>query len=108
MFKTFGIPVQIVSDRGTCFTSKSFRDFCGSRGVKHTLISSRHPQSNGAVEHVIRTLVAVLSTTMDGQREWDEILPDVERQINSAVSKHTGATPYEALMGYKITRSSML
>lgn len=35
-------------------------------------------------------------------KEWDDILPYVERSIRSTISKSTGKTPHEALYGYPI------
>lgn len=56
-----GIPRRIVSDRGTCFTSGEFEEFCTCHGVLHTLNSPRHPQANGMVERVNRTVVPVIA-----------------------------------------------
>lgn len=46
----FGLPKKIISNKGTCFTSKNFAEYCSSNGIQHALISIRHPQSNGQVE----------------------------------------------------------
>lgn len=54
-----GNPDRIISDRGTCFTAKTFQEFCLDRGIDHILNSSRHPQGNGQVERVNRTLIPV-------------------------------------------------
>lgn len=34
-----GFPRRIISDRGTCFTSKIFADFCTESDIQHSLIS---------------------------------------------------------------------
>lgn len=69
------LPKRIISDRGTAFTSKRFETYCESGGIKHTLISVRHPQSNGQVERVNSTLVPVLQANMTNERNWDKKLP---------------------------------
>lgn len=95
-----GIPDRIISDRGTCFTSKPFQEFCRNREISHTLNSTRHPQANGQVERVNRTLLPLLSMSTADQRRWDTHVKDVERMLNTAVNKTTTKTPYEALHGY--------
>ncbi|KAK8779234.1 hypothetical protein V5799_019427 [Amblyomma americanum] len=97
-----GLPERIITDRGTCFTSKAFKEFCKARGIQHVLNSTRHPRANGQVERVNRTLVPTIMTTMDGndQREWDIGLKSVEAFLNTSYNKSTGRTPFEVLYGY--------
>ncbi|XP_018494515.1 uncharacterized protein LOC108864072 [Galendromus occidentalis] len=53
VFMTYGRPTRLVSDRGTAHTAKSFEEFLIANGVKHVLVSTQHPQSQGqAVEEV--------------------------------------------------------
>lgn len=95
-----GIPDRIISDRGTCFTSRAFHQFCLDREIAHTLNSTRHPQANGQVERANRTIIPLLSMSTSDQRRWDVKVKDVERLMNTAVNKTTTKTPYEALHGY--------
>lgn len=44
------IPDRIISDRGTCFTSCMFAEFCQQRGIKYILNSSRHLQASVQME----------------------------------------------------------
>jgi len=96
-----GIPDRIISDRGTCFTSRTFRRFCLDREIAHTLNSTRHPQANGQVERANRTIIPLLSLSTADQRRWDTKVKDVERMMNTAVNKTTSRTPYEVLHGYR-------
>lgn len=96
-----GIPDRIISDRGSCFTSRLFVEFCRNKGIKHTLNSSRHPQANGQVERANRTIVPILSMSTNDQNRWDTKVADVERMLNTAVNKTTSKTPYETLHGYQ-------
>jgi transposase InsO family protein len=50
MYK-FGIPNNIITDNGTQFTAKEFKDFCAYLGIKINYTSVSHPQSNCQVEH---------------------------------------------------------
>jgi hypothetical protein len=95
------IIIIIISDRGTCFTGKSFEKFCQSRSIRHTLNSTRHPQANGQVERANRTIVPLLAIMTTDQARWDERIPELERHLNSAINKTSTHTPFEALHGYQ-------
>jgi len=96
----YGLPKRIISDRGTVFTFKRFEKYCESGGIKHTLISVRHPQSNGQVERVNSTLVPVFKANMTNERSWDKKLLEVESQLNYSQNKTVGVTPFRILYGY--------
>jgi len=97
---SFGAPKRIISDRGTAFTSKAFEAFCAQYGIRHTLNSVRHPQSNGQVERVNSTLVPVMQSTMESDRTWDKHISDIECHLNNAYNKTIGDTPFHVLFGY--------
>jgi transposase InsO family protein len=44
------IPHGIITDNGTNFTSKEFKSYCKSIGIKLNFASVAHPQTNGQVE----------------------------------------------------------
>ncbi|CAI6355474.1 unnamed protein product [Macrosiphum euphorbiae] len=88
-----GLPDRIISDRGTCFTSRGFERFCKINCISHVLNSTRHPQANGQVEQANRTILPLLSLTATDQRTWNAKVPDVERHLNSAENKTTSKTP---------------
>jgi transposase InsO family protein len=46
----FGVPHSIITDNGTNFTSKEFKSYCGSMGIKLKFASVAHPKTNGQVE----------------------------------------------------------
>lgn len=96
----YGVPKRIVTDRGTCFTSTEFQNYCVKLGIHHTLNSSRHPQANGQVERVNRTLIPLISIYETGKNDWDKKIKLVEQNLNSSESKTTRKTPFECLYGY--------
>ena len=97
-----GLPGRIISDRGSCFTSKEFEEFCETNGIKHTLNSARHPEGNGQVERVNRTIIPMIAIAIKNptHRDWDTNIKEVERNVNNAVNKTTSKTPFELLHGY--------
>ncbi len=53
IFRNFGIPEDIVSDRGPQFISRVWRGFFHLLGVSVSLSSGYHPQTNGQTERKI-------------------------------------------------------
>ncbi|UYV70462.1 hypothetical protein LAZ67_7003134 [Cordylochernes scorpioides] len=98
----FGLPDKIISDRGSCFTSRQFEEFCRGNGIHHTLNSTKHPQGNGMVERVNRTVLSTIATSIEDPRrkDWDLKIKEVERDLNNVVNKTTNKTPFETLHGY--------
>jgi len=90
-----------VTDRGTCFTARKFEEFCEEKGIQHTLTSTRRPQANGQVERTNSVVLSMLLTQVTKEEEWDQWLPDVQRQINNSESKVTQKMPFELLHGYR-------
>ncbi|KAK6292578.1 hypothetical protein J4Q44_G00371620 [Coregonus suidteri] len=52
VFRHYGVPENIVFDRGPQFTSKVWKAFMERLGVSVSLTSGFHPESNGQVERV--------------------------------------------------------
>jgi transposase InsO family protein len=50
VFCVKGLPLTIVSDRGTAFVSTFWRRYCERYGVKNKLSSSYHPETDGQTE----------------------------------------------------------
>jgi transposase InsO family protein len=46
----FGVPNNIITDNGTHFTKREFKDFCADSGIKINYTSMSHPQSNRQVK----------------------------------------------------------
>ncbi|XP_051173489.1 uncharacterized protein LOC127289546 [Leptopilina boulardi] len=98
----FGAPERIISDRGTCFTSKAFLDFCMKHGIKHTVNSPRHPQANGLVERTNSTLIPAIQANIVHRegRDWDKHLKKIQRDLNASPNKTTKKSPFELVYGY--------
>ncbi|XP_054260334.1 uncharacterized protein K02A2.6-like [Macrosteles quadrilineatus] len=57
-FATFGLPLVLVSDNGSQFTSSTFRQFLSANGygVVHKTTAPYHPSSNGQAERYVQTI----------------------------------------------------
>ena len=74
----FGIPRVLVSDNGKQFDNDSFRDFCSQLGIRNHYSSPAHPQANGQVEVMNRSLLKIIKTRLEGAKGiWPEELPSV-------------------------------
>ena len=54
IFSTHGLPLQIVTDNGTAFTSKEFRQFMEQNGIKDASSAPYHPSSNSLAEWAVQ------------------------------------------------------
>ena len=50
LYKRFGLPDKIISDRGPQFASKAFKELLRVLGIKLALSTAYHPQTDGTME----------------------------------------------------------
>ena len=101
MFRSHGLPRELVSDRDSRFVSRFWTALFAALGTKLCKSSAYHPQTDGQMERANRTVAQVLRTIVSQkQSNWAEALPMVEFSINSAV--HAGAkfSPFFLNYGY--------
>ena len=56
IFATHVLPVSVVSDNASCFSSYEFKFFLKANGIKQILVSAYHPSSNGMAERAVKTV----------------------------------------------------
>lgn len=100
VIENFGVPKRIISDRGSCYTSKQFSEYCRGLNIKHVLNATATPRANGQVERYNRTILSSLSASTCNEEKWDEMVPKVRWGLNSTINSTTGKSPYELLFGY--------
>jgi transposase InsO family protein len=64
----FGAPMRVHSDQGRNFESTLFADMCQHLQIAKSRTLAYHPQGNGAVERVNRTLISLLRTIVCEKR----------------------------------------
>ncbi|KAJ0557459.1 putative nucleotidyltransferase, Ribonuclease H [Helianthus annuus] len=97
-----GVPLSIVSDRDSRFTSRFWTSFQESMGTRLNLSTAYHPQTDGQSERTIQTLEDMLrACVIDFGGNWDNHLPLIEFSYNNSYHSSIEAAPFEALYGRK-------
>ncbi|GKD98169.1 putative reverse transcriptase domain-containing protein [Tanacetum coccineum] len=97
-----GVPILIISDRDSYFTSRFWRSLHEALGTNLDMSTAYHPQIDGQSEKTIQTLEDMLRAyVIDFGSRWDRHLPLVEFSYNNSYHTSIKAVPYEALYGRK-------
>ena len=92
-----GKPDTIITDHGTQFKGKKWKDELLSAGVKTYKTSVNHPSSNPA-ERVLREVGRILRTYCHQEhRTWNEYLEATEPFLNLPFHETIGASPYRIM-----------
>ncbi|GJS21981.1 putative reverse transcriptase domain-containing protein [Tanacetum coccineum] len=79
-----GIPVSIISDRDSHFTSRVWQSLHEALGTQLNLSTAYHPQTDGQSERTIQTFEDMLRAyVIDFGNGWDRHLPLVEFSYNN-------------------------
>ena len=97
-----GLPKSIVTDRGTQFTSDVWREVCRMLGIKQSLTSAFHPQSDGQSERTNQDVEQHLRRLVNhAQDDWPEWCWVLEFARNSAPKAAIGGrSAFEATRGF--------
>ena len=101
VFKRFGLPRIIVSDRDVRFTSAFWTQLFQFLQTKLNMSTAHHPQTDGQTERCIQQLLSLIRTTTHRLRDdWCQKLPLIEFAYNSALSSSSGTSPFYTLHGF--------
>ncbi|GKB09975.1 putative reverse transcriptase domain-containing protein [Tanacetum coccineum] len=97
-----GVPVSIISDSDSYFTSRFCQSLQKALGTRLDLSIAYHPKTDGQSEHTIQTLEDMLrACAIDFGGNWDTHLPLVEFSYNNSYHSSVKCAPFEALYGKK-------
>jgi hypothetical protein len=97
---TFGIPDQILTDRGTNFQANTLKQVYLLLDIYQTKTTSYHPQCDGNSEVFIRIMKQMIRAFVDqNQKDWDEKLYHLLYAYNTAIHKTTQFSPFQLMFG---------
>ncbi|GKB43792.1 putative reverse transcriptase domain-containing protein [Tanacetum coccineum] len=93
-----GVPMSIISDRDSYFTSRFWQSLQKALGTRLDLSKAYYPETDGQSEGTIQTLEDMLrACTIDFYRNWDTHLPLLEFSYNNSYHSSVKCAPFEAL-----------
>ncbi|KAL2126371.1 hypothetical protein VTI74DRAFT_1096 [Chaetomium olivicolor] len=101
VFRPFGLPASITSDRGSLFTSNFWDALCDLLAVKRRLSTAFHPQTDGQTERQNQILEQYLRAFCSyDQADWAHHLILAEYTYNTSYHTATQTTPAYLLYGF--------
>jgi len=101
VFSRCGFPTALVSDNGPQFTGRQFERWLSSKGIRHIKSSPYHPQGNGVVERLHRTLNQMVAKTTGSKGNWAAVVPMALFFIRASPCEATGISPFLARQGWE-------
>ena len=96
-----GMMRNLITDRGSLFTSKFWTTLCWHLGAKRKLSTAFHPQTDGQTERQNQVLEHYLRVYCNYKQDnWPEILPMAAFAYNNSIHASTLKAPQDLLMGY--------
>ncbi|GJS18001.1 putative reverse transcriptase domain-containing protein [Tanacetum coccineum] len=97
-----GVPISIISDRDSKFTSHFWKSLNEALGTQLDMSTTYHPHTDGQSERTIQTLEDMpRACVINFGKCWDRHLPLVEFSYNNSYHTSIKAAPFEALYGRK-------
>jgi hypothetical protein len=97
LISRFGPPDRLQSDQGANFESKLLSDSLQFFGIKKSHTTTYHPQGNGLVERMNRSILNLLRSFVEDSHDWESILGPILYAYRTATHSSTGFSPYEIM-----------
>ena len=101
VFAAHGLPLSIISDRGSQFVSYLWQALCKRLGITSKLSTAYHPQTDGQSERANQDIERGLRAYCNyHQDNWVKLLPMLQFADNNVLSSATQMTPFFFDHGY--------
>jgi hypothetical protein len=103
----FGVLHSVITDNGTNFTSKEFKNYCESMGIKLKFASVAHPKTNVQVEKA-NSLICngikkrLLAPLEKAKHAWVDELPSVLWSLRTTPNVAIQETPFFLVHGAEV------
>ena len=102
VFSKFGVPQQLITDRGPQFSSKMFCMLLNTLGIQPSMSMAYHPQMDGQIKRVHQQLEQALCAFINYKQDnWVSLLSFIEFSINGQRHSATGHSPFFLMYGYE-------
>jgi transposase InsO family protein len=100
IFMKFGVPDEILTDRGSNFTANVLENYLKHMNIKHKLTSAFHPRTNGALERFNGLFGGMLTKYVRGAvHKWDEFIEQSLFACRVRKHKATKHSPFYLVYG---------
>ncbi len=93
IFGRNGVPEQLVSDNGPCFTSQEFQTFMKRNGIKHITSAPFKPSTNGLAERFVQSMKSSLRSMKKEEGSVQSKLTKFLMSYRNTPQSTTGETP---------------
>ena len=101
VFAYFGLPDDIVSDRGTTFVAEIWVELLRILRITGSFSSAHHPQTDGQTERTNQSLETFLRFyTAYDHSDWASLLPTAQLALNNRPSSTTTVSPFTATLTF--------
>jgi len=101
VWKHRGLPADIVSDRDSWFMSEVWKEFLRLSGIRSSMSTAFHPQTDGQIERLNRTIEAYLRAFVSKEQDdWVRLLPMAEFAYNNSTTTGNRMSPFYANYGF--------
>ena len=98
----FGVPATVTSDRGRQFVSELWKKTATLLGASKSATTAYHPQANGLVERMHRTMKASLKAKLGSDPNWCDTLLVVLLGMRAAVKQDINCSVAEMVYGEQL------
>ena len=91
----YGIPEKVVTDNGSPFSSKDFKEFAKTYEFKHVTNSPMYPKSNGKVENAVKTAKRLMKKAKHSENDAHLALLDYRNTPTEGI----GLSPAQVMFG---------
>ena len=100
VFSRVGFPKEMLSDRGTQFTSDMMKEVSRLVSTKQLFTTPYNPRCNGLCERINGVLKSMLrKICQERLKDWDRYLPAILFTYREVPQSSTGFSPFELLYG---------
>lgn len=100
IFSRVGFPQEVLSDKGSQFTSDMMAEVCRLVSIRQLFTTPYHPICNGLCERLNGTLKSMLKRMcQERPKDWDRYLPAVLVAYREVPQVSTRFSPFELLYG---------